>query len=136
LHGPSGPKNLFVSYRDPCRDEVPEGSTLAARVNAVFDAELRAVTAHVLLPVGPRAIEAVLDAYTPVDPRARAIRSRHAREIATGSWVVLPIADPETWTESDEQSVRSALEAILDRDYRREADLGRHLTGPAPYFVR
>ncbi len=128
------PSNLFVSYRYPCSEA--EEPDVTHRMESVFDAELRAVTAHVLVPVGEKTIEAVLRSYSPVVPEAHDLRSLHAREIATGSWILLPILDPARWSNSERVAVREAFEALLERDYRREADLGRHVTGPESYLVR
>jgi len=126
------PSNLYASFVHGCPD--PQFST--HRLESIFDAELRAVTAHVLLPVGRTAVEFVLGQYTNRDPSAASAAELHAQEIPSGAWLVLPLRDLASWSDADATAARKALEAILVRDYRREADLGRHVTGPDPYYVR
>lgn len=135
LHG-NQPTNLFFSYRLPCTEERGETARNAHQLKAIFDAELRAVTAHVLIPVGEPAIHTVLEQYSLVDPDSVALDSLHATELASGSWIILPLAEPSKWSSADETAARNALEALLSRDYRREADLGRHIPGSDSYFVR
>jgi hypothetical protein len=62
--------------------------------------------------------------------------ARHAVEVSGSGWLILPIEDPAAWDEGDEADLVAALEALLDRDYRREADLGRFLPDDDPYMVR
>lgn len=130
------PTNLFCSYRVPCPDPPEQESRKASQLQAVFDAELRAITAHVLVPVGSVTIETVLNRFSQVNPNTGSVESLHATELATGSWVILPLKEPAKWDTADNQAARDAFVALRSRDYRREADLGRHITGPESYFVR
>lgn len=126
----------FLSYLCQC---VPAGSEPSrdeyAATEPFFDAELRAITAHVLLPVGDRAIRHVLETYTarqpPADPS-----TLHATELRGGGFLVLPVADPSGWRSDDETALRDALRTLQRTDYRREADLGRFVADDEPYFVR
>lgn len=126
----------FLSYLCQCVPDGPEPSADEyAATEPLFDAELRAITAHVLLPVGDRAIRHVLETYTarqpPTDPG-----TLHATEIRGGGFLVLPVADPSDWTAGDETALRDALRALQRTDYRREADLGRFVADDETYFVR
>lgn len=60
----------------------------------------------------------------------------HATEIVGSGWLVMPIADPETWDEDDGKTLSDALTELQKQDYRREADLGRLAGGGGPYYVR
>lgn len=129
-------RDVFFSY---LHFTVPDGEPTPAdyqELERFFDAELRAITAHVLLPVGERAIRHVLAHYTAVNPADVDIAGLHATEIRGGGWLVIPISDPRTWSETDETAVVTALESVLSTDYRRESDLGRFEPGGEPYFVR
>ena len=126
------PSNLFASFVHGC----PDRAFSTHRLESIFDAELRAITAHVLLPVGQTAFEYVLEQYTNHDPGAPSLEDFHAQELTSGAWIVLPLRDPGSWRAADATAAREALEAILARDYRREADLGRHVTGSDAYLVR
>jgi uracil-DNA glycosylase len=129
-------RRTFLSYLCQC---VPAGTEPTeaeyADTEPFFDAELRAITAHVLLPVGERPIRHVLETYTarevPADPA-----SLHATELRGGGFLVLPIADPSDWDDSDEAAIVEALDRLTATDYRREADLGRFVADDKPYFVR
>jgi uracil-DNA glycosylase family 4 len=129
----------YLSYLHMCvvdgdRDPTPAEYDDMERF---FDAELRAIAAHVLLPVGRRAVWHVLREYTARDPSvADDLKPLHATEIRGGGWLVLPILDPVDWAEGDDRRLVDALIDLRRTDYRRESDLGRFLAGDEPYFVR
>jgi uracil-DNA glycosylase family 4 len=130
-------EKTYLSYLHMCvadGDPTPAGY---ADMERFFDAELRAIAAHVLLPVGDRATRHVLREYTARDPdRAGDLRALHAREIRGGGWLVVPVLDPADWTDEDETRLVAALRELRGTDYRRESDLGRFLPGGDPYLVR
>ncbi|PSP53661.1 uracil-DNA glycosylase, partial [Halobacteriales archaeon QH_3_68_24] len=126
----------YFSYLHMC---VPEGVPTArdyADQEPFFDAEVRAITAHVLLPVGERATRHVFRHMSAEPAEDIDMDARHAVEVSGSGWLILPINDPAAWDEGDEAELVAALEALLDRDYRREADLGRFLPDDDPYMVR
>lgn len=125
----------FLSYLYTC---VPDGEPTPedyADIERFFDAELRAITAHVLLPVGERVTRHVL-ANMSARSTAVEMEALHATEISGSGWLILPIRDPAAWTDGDETALVTALSDLRSRDYRREADLGRFLPGDEPYRVR
>jgi uracil-DNA glycosylase len=126
--------STYLSYLYACADGPPSDADYA-RLEPQFDAELRAITAHVLLPVGPRATRHVLETYTarPVPDDTAAI---HATELRGGGFLVIPVSDPADWSEAAERRLVATLRDVQRTDYRREADLGRFSPGEAPYFVR
>ncbi|MFC6887880.1 uracil-DNA glycosylase [Halorubrum trueperi] len=127
----------YFSYLHMC---VPDGTPTEesyADMERFFDAELRAIAAHVLLPVGARATEHVLEQYT-----ARAWKTDvdmdalHGEEILGSGWLVLPIKDPAEWDADDADHLVASLRTLRSTDYRRESDLGRFVAGSDPYLVR
>ncbi|GGN19133.1 uracil-DNA glycosylase family protein [Halarchaeum nitratireducens] len=130
--------DLFVSYRHMGVVDGEPSAADYAEMEPFFDAELRAITAHVLLPVGRAATEHVLAEYTArlgkVDTDDMA--ARHGEEIHGSGFLVVPVRDPREWEEGDDEALAAALADLKARDYRRESDLGRFLTGPDPYLVR
>ena len=124
----SGPRdapdlqNCYLSYLHMCA--LPNGHEPTADDYAIleryFDAELRAINAHILLPVGERATDHVLREYTTqrrkVDLEMAAL---HATEIRGRGFLVVPVRDPADWTDDEYEAIVSRLEAILGRDYRQ-----------------
>jgi uracil-DNA glycosylase family 4 len=127
----------FLSYLHMC---VPDGAPTAGdyrELERFFDAELRAIAAHVLLPVGERATRHVLEEYTAQAHKTDVEMSRlHGEELRGSGWLVLPIADPADWQDGDDERLVEALLDLQSTDYRRETDLGRFLPGGDPYHVR
>lgn len=128
----------YLSYRYPCVPETAGPSATAYdELEPYFDAELRAITAHVLLPVGRAAIRHVLESYTALG--AETIEERadsHAVECRGSGWLVLTVREPGEWSERDAKSLSASIDAIRSRDYRQTADLGRFHPGGNPYLVR
>ncbi|MFW6448439.1 MAG: uracil-DNA glycosylase family protein [Halobacteriota archaeon] len=133
------PRNLFLSYLHLCcppsgREPTPEAY---ADLERFFDAELRAIAAHVLLPVGDRAIRHVLNEYTAKasklgdDPGAN-----HATEVAGRGFLVIPVREPADWSADDADALERTLERVLASDYRQTADLTRFTGSDGQYLVR
>jgi len=135
--GEVDPASTFLSYLHACPTEggAPTPDEYDA-MEAFFDAELRAITAHVLLPVGQRATEHVLRTYTARPADGIAVADVHATEIRGSGWLVVPVKDPAEWGGEDADALVDALTALLSGDYRRVSDLGRFRPGSEPYLVR
>lgn len=128
----------FLSYLHMC-DPGPAGpdDETYSQMEPFFDAELRAITAHVLLPVGARATAHVLESYTarvPDDPPD--MDELHASECRGSGWLIIPIKDPDDWTEGDADTFVERIESLEEADYRQVSDLGRFIAGGDPYLVR
>jgi uracil-DNA glycosylase family 4 len=114
--------DLFTSYRHMCC--TPEGGPPTDRayddLERFFDAELRAINGHVLLPVGERATELVLEGYTAVAHRLTlSMPDLHAREVRGRGFLVVPVREPAEWTDDDATALRERLSAIRASDYRQ-----------------
>lgn len=135
---PPRPGRTFLSYIHPCVPEEAATPSEAAYTDQerFVDAEIRAIAAHVLLPVGERATAYVLANYTARPAGSVTAVTGHATELRGGGWLVVPVRDPAEWTDDDERMLRTALERLLATDFRRESDLGRFLPGGDPYLVR
>ncbi|MFC6717833.1 uracil-DNA glycosylase family protein [Natrialbaceae archaeon GCM10025810] len=117
-------ENCFLSYLHMSR--LPDGHEPTpeeyARHEPFFDAELRAINAHILLPVGERATDHVLSEYTTRRHRLDLEMERlHAREVRGRGFLVVPIRDPSEWDDDgeDREAIRDRLDAIRSRDYRQ-----------------
>ncbi len=127
----------FLSYLHMCVSDGTPASESYADMERFFDAELRAIAAHVLLPVGARATDHVLRQYT-----ARAWKTEidmdalHGEELLGSGWLVVPIKDPVEWETGDADRLVEALRTLQATDFRRESDLGRFVAGSDPYLVR
>ncbi|SMP03517.1 uracil-DNA glycosylase family protein [Halobellus salinus] len=128
----------FLSYLHPCAlAETPPSRSSYDELEPVFDAELRAIAAHVLLPVGARATAHVLETYTahPADGEPD-MESLHAAERVGRGFLVIPIVDPAAWNGTHHDRLVDGLGQLQSTDFRREADLGRFLPGDESYLVR
>nr|WP_159765047.1 uracil-DNA glycosylase family protein [Halovenus carboxidivorans] len=127
----------YFSYLHMCEldGERPDDASYAD-LEPYFDAELRAITAHVLLPVGKRATAHVFREYTAIDAATVETADLHATEQHGSGWLIVPIKEPATWTDEDERALVDRLRGLLASDYRQISDLGRFQPDGDPYFVR
>jgi len=129
----------FLSYLHMCVPN-PGGTPSDAEyadMDRFFDAELRAIAAHVLFPVGERATRHVLETYTAQAWKTTVdMDALHATEIRGSGWLVMPIKDPASWTDDDADRLQAAIDELRSTDFRRETDLGRFIAGSDPYYVR
>lgn len=133
----------FFSYIHTC---VPSGTPTEREyvdMERFFDAELRAIAAHVLLPVGTRATQHVIETYTALSRDASMeteteteMDDLHATEIRGSGFLVYPILDPSEWQSDEDKQLVQALSALQATDFYREVDLGRFLPSDEPYHVR
>jgi len=130
--------HTFFSYLHACVPDGPDVDAAAyVRLEPYFDAELRAITADVLLPVGERATRHVLSEYTATDPDlATSMADLHGTELLGSGWLVVPVAEPAAWTAGDGRRLVDGLTTLQRTDYHRTADLGRFVAGPGSYYVR
>ncbi|QSG02646.1 uracil-DNA glycosylase family protein [Natranaeroarchaeum sulfidigenes] len=131
--------NLFSSYLHMCslpNNQQPSKEQYD-RLEPFFDAELRAIAAHVLLPVGERATRHVFENYTarPADGPLD-MDVLHASELRGSGWLVVPIAEPADWDNDQQEALLSRLQALLASDYRQISELGRFIATDEQYFVR
>ena len=131
------PKQTFLSYLHLCAGDGEPSQSSYDDLERFFDAELRAIAAHVLLPVGERATRHVLETYTAQARKTTVdMDALHGTEIRGSGFLVVPIAEPATWHETHPGRLVDGLETLTSTDYRREADLGRFGAGNDPYLVR
>ncbi len=130
--------NTFLSYLHGCVTPTDEPSEEAySKMEAYFDAEVRAITADVLVPVGRRPTAHVLHTYTARSPDlADDMSALHGRELSGAGWLVVPCREPDEWTSPDEARLAETLRELRTRGFQQRADLGRFLPGDDPYFVR
>ncbi len=130
-------RGTYFSYLHLCVPDCgePDEASYAA-LEPFFDAELRAITADVLLPVGRRATRHVLAEFTAQAARFEGVDDLHATEIRGSGWLVLPIREPMEWTGDDVDRLVAELRRIKASDYHQIADLGRFLPDDDPYYVR
>ena len=127
----------FLSYLHMCVSEGTPDDRSYTEMERYFDAELRAIAAHVLIPVGARATAHVLKTYTarpvtlPLDMDAL-----HGTEIRGSGFLVVPVVDPAEWDDTHHDRLVAGLDELQRTDYRREVDLGRFIAGDQPYHVR
>jgi uracil-DNA glycosylase len=114
-------ENVYLSYYHPCDTGGADPTDREYDDTERFlDAELRAINAHILLPVGRKPIEYVFYQHTskydrlPEDPE-----SLHAQQIIGRGFMVIPVRDPVEWTDADRQAMIDTLLDVLASDYRQ-----------------
>ncbi|GAB6878040.1 uracil-DNA glycosylase family protein [Halorubrum gandharaense] len=131
--------STFLSYLHMCALDGGRTPTDAEYddMDRFFDAELRAIAAHVLLPVGATATDRVLRTYTAQAWKTEVdMDALHAEEIRGSGWLVVPIKHPGDWADGDAERLVESLRELQSTDFRRETDLGRFIAGNDPYLVR
>lgn len=114
--------NLFANYIHMAT--TPDGRTPSAaeyaELERFFDAELRAINAHILLPVGEQATRNIVEAYTTQAHRITFdMADLHATQLRGRGFLVVPIRDPVDWEDGDESRLDDTLTEILSSDYRQ-----------------
>lgn len=141
VDGPTSirPTNCFLSYIYCCcvtPNSAPSQSDYK-KLERFFDAELRAIAADVLVPIGKTPTMHVLQEYTNQYTRvSHDMVDLHGQELRGRGFLVVPLLDPSTWTDADYRAAVNALTEVLTRDYKQMVDLGRFLPHGDPYFVR
>lgn len=126
----------YLSYLHMCSVDGTPSQASYDDLEPLFDSEFRAITAHVLLPVGERATSHVFAVATAESPDDVDMDELHATEVMGSGWLVYPIKEPLEWTDEDESGLVDALVTLQETDYRREADLGRFGPTGESYLVR
>lgn len=107
-------ENCFLSYRFPYTP-VRDGDA-----ERFLDAELRAINAHILIPVGEVATRYVLETHTTSAGKLTGSAEwLHASEIRGRGFLVVPAADPTTWTTDSMNRLMETMAEILAGDYRQ-----------------
>ncbi|TQQ83869.1 uracil-DNA glycosylase [Halonotius terrestris] len=131
--------STYLSYLHMCVPPTDTTPTTAeyTDMERFFDAELRAIAAHVLFPVGERATDHVLNEYTALAWKTEVDMDRlHGTELRGSGWLVMPIKEPTEWDDDDAERLADAITRLQETDFRRETDLGRFIAGNDPYYVR
>lgn len=108
-------RNAFMSYvRMTDADDFDE-------LERFFDAELRLVNAHILVPLGEEATRHVIETYTAQAPKLsdESLEDLHATEVRGAGFLVVPGVDPRDWDKDDEDALEETLRDILASDYRQ-----------------
>jgi uracil-DNA glycosylase len=113
--GPLVLRNAFLSYVRVTDDAA------AREAERYFDAELRAVNAHILVPMGDFAVRHVIKTYTAQGPKLRdtPLGGLHATEVRGAGFLVVPALDPRDWDDEAYDALRDRLRGILNSDYRQ-----------------
>ena len=116
---PTG-ENLFLSYAHPGVTDGPPTAESFVDAERFLDAELRAINAHILLPVGDRALHYCLEEHTSLASKLpHDAAELHARQLRGRGFMVVPVRDPVEWEAGDRERLVGTLRAILESDYRQ-----------------
>ncbi|WP_336359459.1 uracil-DNA glycosylase family protein [Haladaptatus sp. ZSTT2] len=116
------PDNLYASYIHMCAVEAGNTPTEKqyAALERFFDAELRAINGHILMPVGEQATRHVVREYTTQERHLDFdMAALHGTDIRGGGFLVVPIREPTEWDDGDAEMLETNLRALLNSDYRQ-----------------
>ncbi|WP_276247251.1 MULTISPECIES: uracil-DNA glycosylase family protein [unclassified Haladaptatus] len=116
------PTNLYCSYIHMCTVDDGETPTRAQydALERYFDAELRAINGHILMPVGEQATRHVVREYTTQERHLDFdMAALHGNDVRGGGFLVFPIRDPTEWEDGDAEYLETKLRALLNSDYRQ-----------------
>ncbi|WP_435194419.1 uracil-DNA glycosylase family protein [Natronomonas sp. EA1] len=112
--------DTFLSYAHCGVPEREPTDSDYADFERFLDAELRAINAHILLPVGDRPLRYTLQEHTSMAYRLPdSAAELHAQDIRGRGFMVLPVKEPTEWDDGDEEALVDTLTAILESDYRQ-----------------
>lgn len=113
-------RDTFLSYAHPgITDNMPTDAEYADQ-ERFLDAELRAINAHLLFPVGDRALHYTLEHHTSLARKIEAdAAARHATSIRGRGFLVVPVREPAEWNDADRAALVTAITNLLDGDYRQ-----------------
>ena len=97
---------------------------------------MRAISAHVLFPVGEYATEHVFETCTAESTATLEMDRLHATDIRGSGWLVVPVKDPGNWRDRGRERPFDTLEGVCNGEYHQISDLGRFLPGEESYHVR
>lgn len=117
-------QNCFASYLHMCSLEGRRTPTEREydELERYFDAELRAINAHILVAVGNRATDHLLREFTTQRHRFDAALDAadlHGRDLRGRGFLVVPVREPAEWESGDRTRLVRSLESILHSDYRQ-----------------
>jgi uracil-DNA glycosylase family 4 len=113
-------RNTFLSYAHPRVPDDPPTEADYDGQERFLDAELRAINAHILLPVGEPALRYTLREHTSHAHRLPdSAAALHARQVRGRGFLVVPVKEPAEWTDGDREALVATLDSILASDYRQ-----------------
>lgn len=119
--------NCYLSYAYLCiketsidgEDPTPTEDEYAD-LERFLDAELRAINAHVLLPVGDRPLAYTLREHTTLGGKLPSDVARlHTRLVRGRGFLIVPVKEPAEWSSDDREALVTRLQEILESDYRQ-----------------
>ena len=114
-------RNCYMSYLYMCcpAETAPTASEYD-RLERFFDAELRAINAHILFPVGERVTRRIVRSYTTqAEKLPTAMVDLHATEIRGRGVLVVPILDPRNLDSDTRTEIVELITDIKQSDYRQ-----------------
>lgn len=112
--------NVYLTHLTRCRhpDRPPTDGEIE-RCDAFLDAELRMINPELIVPVGARALDRIVEEYTTRSPADVTVPDAHATSIRGRGFELVPTVDPREATESQRQAWVEEFSSVLASDYRQ-----------------
>lgn len=112
--------NAFLTQLTRCHHpERGPTDTEIQECEPYLNAEIRKINPEILIPVGERALTEIGVEYTTTPVDELVMEDVHATSIRGRGFELVPMTDPATMTDSEEQAFIEHFEALMERDYRQ-----------------
>jgi len=114
-------QNVFFTNLTRCRHPDREATDREVDTCEPFlNAEIRMINPQIIVPVGERALRELAVEYTTRRPDSFDVDAEHATTIRGRGFELVPMKEPATMTDAEEEAFREHLrENVLSRDYRQ-----------------
>jgi uracil-DNA glycosylase family 4 len=112
--------DVYLTGLTRCREPTrPPTDAEIDRCEPYLDAEIRSINPDILVPVGERALETLVDSYTTDGASQYDLATVHGTSIRGRGFELVPMIEPAAQTEDETQAWVEAFAALMASDYRQ-----------------
>ncbi|WP_049894059.1 uracil-DNA glycosylase family protein [Salinarchaeum sp. Harcht-Bsk1] len=112
--------NVYLTNLTRCRHpERPPTDEEITNCEPFLNAEIRMINPEILVPVGERALEWLVEDYTTTDPDDVSLPDAHGERLRGRGFELVPMVDPATMTDEQADDFVHDFSALMATDYRQ-----------------
>ncbi|WP_460920408.1 uracil-DNA glycosylase [Salinarchaeum chitinilyticum] len=112
--------NVFLTNLTRCRHpERPPTDEEIHNCEPFLDAEIRMINPEILVPVGERALDRLLEDYTTTAPETVSLPAAHGDRLRGRGFELVPMVDPVTMDDEQTDAFVHDFSALMASDYRQ-----------------